>query len=421
MGFIDIICLTTNPEATTFYGLAYATTQAFDQHSTGIPHNVLVKSNTNPSLPNYLTWSVVAKIPSSKVLGYGYSSSIQYSCAINAQEIFTMIGRITDRDQAPFGVRYDPAGTMDPSFDYHGPGAWVNITADAGYTLPRNVKKQALGYVSNGGANVLIYASLSDVDNTISLATVSEADKAISTAGTWALNITSHGKVGALTIANDNLYSFGTANATSDPIFLSGFPLIPIKTATPASMAISMTGANTCNTATDPFIYNKQESLTLLCGDSSTPTQTQTQYTIEDINVAPGRLMAKTFTANIAGINYFVPIGKSNNAANSSSFILFSTKGGPMYGVGYGGASSDIVYNMGRINVAEDIGDESGNSDFSEERSWWTGARKAQFALGCVVAVMLLIGLIYRLTKYYKDRKKRKEVVELDPIQPAAI
>lgn len=136
MGVLDIICLTTDPDSTTFYGFAYAYGYVCNDPY-DCTYNVLVKSNANPTSGSTITWSLVSKIIDTNMPGnpYFYYDS-KFSCAINAQGVFTMLGWTHDRQayiDKTFGIRYDPTGTMDAKYNFQGPGAWMNITIDQSY------------------------------------------------------------------------------------------------------------------------------------------------------------------------------------------------------------------------------------------------------------------------------------------------
>lgn len=59
MGALDLICITTNPESTTFYGFAYADIYECDLYH-GCSYNVLAKSNSDPTDPKAMAWSLIA-------------------------------------------------------------------------------------------------------------------------------------------------------------------------------------------------------------------------------------------------------------------------------------------------------------------------------------------------------------------------
>ncbi|KAF9295656.1 hypothetical protein BGZ88_001726 [Linnemannia elongata] len=142
MGVIDLVCVTTDPGATTYYGLAYA--DDYGQGSKKINYAVLIKSNTRPISPGDLTWSVVSMFESSKLAGDPYSvAAADCSCVINEQGVFTMFGLSagalsTTASTLPFGIRYDPTS-----------GVWMNVTVNAGYTWSGVFSRRSLGYVNN--------------------------------------------------------------------------------------------------------------------------------------------------------------------------------------------------------------------------------------------------------------------------------
>jgi hypothetical protein len=85
----------------------------------------------------------------------------------------------------PFGIRYDPAGTMDPSFGLKGSGAWMNITVAEGFHWSGPFRRYFLGYPITSANSALILASISDTNNIISLATLNESTKTLAPTAAW--------------------------------------------------------------------------------------------------------------------------------------------------------------------------------------------------------------------------------------------
>lgn len=190
MAALDLRCLTTDPDGTTYYSFSYTGTGSQPPRSEAI----LIKSNTNPASPANLTWSVVSMIDT-VYLTYKdqFYFGEDYTCAVNAQGVFTVFGRYNGLTgpnavpKIPRGFRYDPAGSMDPSFKFEGPGAWSNITFDPVYNWTGLYDQQVLGYVNNAGTSVLVHAYLSVNSTTVNIARVDEATKMLTSAGVWPL------------------------------------------------------------------------------------------------------------------------------------------------------------------------------------------------------------------------------------------
>lgn len=192
MGKLNLLCLTTDLSATTFFGFAYA--EDYDSTLLQPLYAVLVKSNVNPSpsTTENLDWFVVSKIDGSKLSGYpGSINGIDTSCAMNALGVFTMFGQYTSTTpfastKLPFGIRYDPAGKMDPRVGYNGDGAWSNITVADGFTWSGPFNEYSLGYTNSSANAMLVHASLSDT-NTIALATLDESTMTLAPMAVWSM------------------------------------------------------------------------------------------------------------------------------------------------------------------------------------------------------------------------------------------
>lgn len=87
----------------------------------------------------------------------------------------------------PYGIRYNPSGSMDDSFNYKRPGAWQNITVVGGYDWSGGFNRHSLGYVNNGATKVLVHASISSTNNTVNLATVNDSNMNLYGTGLWVM------------------------------------------------------------------------------------------------------------------------------------------------------------------------------------------------------------------------------------------
>lgn len=191
MGKLDLLCVTTDVNATTFFGFAYAE----DYNSTLLQplYAVLVKSNANSSFTQGLRWSVVSKFDASKLSGYpGLINGVDTSCAMNALGVFTLFGQYTSTTsfgstKLPFGIRYDPAGKMNPRVGYNGDGAWSNITVADGFTWSGPFNRYALGYTNSSANAMLVHASFSHTNDTIALATLNESTMTLAPMAVWSV------------------------------------------------------------------------------------------------------------------------------------------------------------------------------------------------------------------------------------------
>ncbi|KAF9321129.1 hypothetical protein BGZ91_004596 [Linnemannia elongata] len=191
MGLLDTVCIATNPGVTGFYGLAFA--QGYGPNNVKPEYAILVRSNTNPESSTNITWTTISMFDSSKLAGYpNAAKGVDYSCAYNEQGVFTMFGRAergssSVMTKVPFGLRYDPNGSMDPSFNYQGTGAWMNLTVGEGHTWSGGFTRFSLGYAKTGATKVLVHASISDTNNVVSLATVNDSTGTLAVTALWTM------------------------------------------------------------------------------------------------------------------------------------------------------------------------------------------------------------------------------------------
>ncbi|KAF9124080.1 hypothetical protein BGX30_001114 [Mortierella sp. GBA39] len=365
MGLIDTICITTDPGVTAFYGLAFA--EGYGPNSAKPEHAILVRSNTNPVSSTNITWTTISTFDSSKLTGYpNAAKGVDYSCAYNEQGVFTMFGRTTGGSPSvttmvPFGVRYDPNGSMDPGFNYLGTGAWMNITVE-GYTWSGGFTRFSLGYVKTGVTKVLVHASISDTNNVVSLATVNDPTGTLAATAAWTMNATLHGrKLLTVAIGNDHLYTYGEGVSENYRTYLTGFPLntTTISPSTPVSTRYNTTQAAECYGSPMPIVYFLNETLTLVCPekkpDIAFAGEVSIILTISDPNTAIDQGFATLNPATLIDMDFFVPIGDWHELG-PSAFALVKSQG-TIYAFGNGNYEG-IEYNhtASQVIVAEPYG-----------------------------------------------------------------
>ncbi|KAG9320020.1 hypothetical protein KVV02_002072 [Mortierella alpina] len=196
MGGNTFNCLTTDSGATTFYGMIFADDYAISKYRTHQNRVVaVVKSNTNPSSPLSMTWSVVSKIGFESLTGQVTQAQPpeMAKCAISSKGVFSLLvhfGYNSAGSPGPEGPRvyqYDPNGkTMDASFNYRGAGSWSNVTVDPtdpAITGPYWFSPQ-LQYVYNGQMETLVLSFLGDKYN-VELFVLKEVTNTLAHAATW--------------------------------------------------------------------------------------------------------------------------------------------------------------------------------------------------------------------------------------------
>ncbi|KAF8936753.1 hypothetical protein BGZ47_009358 [Haplosporangium gracile] len=273
MGVLDIICLTTDPDSTTFYGFAYAGIYDCNHDCS---NNVLVKSQANPVSGKNITWSLVSRIDSRNMTGIAaYVDSADFSCSVNAQGVFTMFGWTRYSRNGPgrtYGLRYDPAGIMDAKYNFQGSGSWMDMAIDRAYDWTETGAQHKLGYVNNGVTTELVHSVLSIDSSKIYLAKVDEATKTLTAAGNWALNATEHGNVKGMGIGNNHLYAFGDPLRAFLSPYLTGFPLATISPTTPVGKlynARQVFGEFPVGGSQKTYLYVYQNTLTLILAQPS--------------------------------------------------------------------------------------------------------------------------------------------------------
>ncbi|OAQ23500.1 hypothetical protein K457DRAFT_142703 [Linnemannia elongata AG-77] len=366
MGLLDTVCIATNPGVTAFYGLAFA--QGYGPNNVKPEYAILVRSNTNPESSTNITWTTISMFDSSKLAGYpNAAKGVDYSCAYNEQGVFTMFGRAergssSVTTKVPFGLRYDPNGSMDPSFNYQGTGAWMNLTVGEGHTWSGGFTRFSLGYVKTGATKVLVHASISDTNNVVSLATVNDSTGTLAVTALWTMNATTHGRT-LLTVAitNDHLYTYGEGVSEHYRTYFTGFPLntTTISPSTPVSTRYNTTLAADCYGSPKPIVYFLNETLLLLCPEKKPDVayvgEVTIRLTIRDPNTAINQGIAQKGSATLIDMDFFVPIGDWRELG-PSAFALVKNQG-TIYACGIGNYKG-FRYNhtASQVIVAESYG-----------------------------------------------------------------
>ncbi|KAG0280577.1 hypothetical protein BGZ96_001517 [Linnemannia gamsii] len=391
MGVLNLICITTDPGSTAFYGFAYANTYTCKNFD-GCSYNVLVKSNSNPSNPKAMTWTLVSMINSRNMTGFP-SISGDVSCASNAQGVFTMFAWNSWSGTSvskPFGLRYDPAGTMDAQYNFKGQGAWMNITIDNAYNWKGLFDEHKLEYANTGATSDLIHTVLNKNTNTIYLAKVDDTTKTLTAAGNWTMNSTIHGVIQGIGIGNNHLYTFGSSRSYRVSSYLTGFPLTTISPTTPVGMSYNTSQIyQTLCSAT--YLYYYQNVLTLICGNIQAVYSSKSAfYKITDPDNANSTGPPTNFTNEIAIMDFFAPLG---DGTGPTSFALMKNFGSlKVFGNDNGFRYTHIINNA---KVTDPVGVNSDpNPPSTDSDSSSTAA-----IIGVILGVMFVGVLIFWLVK----------------------
>ncbi|KAG0014418.1 hypothetical protein BGZ82_001756 [Podila clonocystis] len=342
MGRLSFDCLTTDADATTFYGMIIADDYAINKYPNRFTKVVaVVKSNTSPASPLSMTWSVVSKIGYESLTGQITQLKYVPRCAINSKGVFSILvhlGFQSSGSSGPVGPRvyqYDPNGkTMDASFNYKGTGSWSNVTVDTVHpTMTGTWFTPRLQYVYNGQVETLILSFIGDGFN-VELGVLNEATNTLAHAATWKMNGTLYGEYpdDAL-ISGDRLYTITEGSSPDHPL------PFPSTTRDPGSVLIS-----------------------------------QTHY----VDVAATLRRAVNVSRDIYYKQYFVPINRQFALIKINDQMDAITLSGSSFGNFY----SDIS-----INISDSI-----DPNFKFEAVQSSGGSKIGLIAGVTAAVVVLIG-----------------------------
>ncbi|KAF9128238.1 hypothetical protein BGX30_014408 [Mortierella sp. GBA39] len=357
MGRLDVLCLTSTPDSSTFYGLDVAI--SFDnlpnsyRSSTSV---VIYKSNSNPTSPANLTWSVVSRIPSSDLNVYGQG---EHTCAVNANGVFTFIFQnytSAASRTVPSGYRYDPFGLpgSDTLIGTKGSGTWRPFKVDpnyqwvtTAYTTNPNQINQALGYVSTPAGSYLVHCMLGG--STLFIASHDETsnDLTLSKVGTWTLPTPNGASPSVFAIGNDQLYVL-LRSSTSFGL-LNSYSLSSISNTLPANKTYLSPASSNCGNSLSPRLFTNLKTLYLICDRSPFPEL----YTINDPdnNITIGAPDILNNGVAIPAGQRFATVG---GGPGQGRFLLYRTDGGK-FAVPLDGPDHATV-NIGNITVDDTSG-----------------------------------------------------------------
>ena len=195
MGVLEFDCVTTNAEATTFYGLTNA---AINPNAYGAAANnmniVLVKSNISPSSVATTNWSFLSSY-SSLNLATKNDIPLTAGCAVNSKGVVTFVAAhymfLPSRPYSEHAValRWDPLGSLDPMLS-QGSGGWSLLTLSPAFG-PVTLEKISLYYTTVAGVETLNIAFVdhptTSKDPSMVFGTYNEATKTFNPTGRWAL------------------------------------------------------------------------------------------------------------------------------------------------------------------------------------------------------------------------------------------
>ncbi|KAF9083151.1 hypothetical protein BGX23_011747 [Mortierella sp. AD031] len=277
MGKIDIKCLTADPGLTTLYGFAYGFTSRKAQE-TGIKDEmILFKSQENPSEVADIKWSAVSTFPTStEMTGMITRQNADFACAVNSAGVFTAISNSYWRNDEKFkdrmqGIRYNPAGQMEPEYKVTGDGVWSALEVASNFNQTRTLwdYNQKLFYVTEDDGKETLFHAHVDNPSVIRIGIVNETGgrSLLQHLTTYTNDTLKIGTLPTLTYSNNQLYAYSPG---SNPIMLA----IPLSSGTssptpPAIKRIKFSGTDTTGCRISQMDSLKsaiwKESFILLC------------------------------------------------------------------------------------------------------------------------------------------------------------
>ncbi|KAF9949712.1 hypothetical protein BGZ72_008561 [Mortierella alpina] len=315
MSGLTFNCLTTDPGATTFYGVIVA-----DDHATGTVESgfseavVVVKSNTNPASPLSVTWTVISKIAYRSLTDLSALPNPVALCAINSKGVLSLLLQFDAHTSKPFigpaGPRvyqYDPNGKTDGSFGYTGAGSWSNVTVDeTNLIITERWITPQLQYLYNGQVETLILSFVSN--SNVNFVALNEATNTFAHAATWRMN-----KLDSVVISGSRLYVISVVHPF---LFASSFPIsFPIPANIPQGRIIDTSGFGRMDDWSPKLQFNLVSSagtLYVLAYRGSTSKEDPEDCILSQTeNIEATTILSRPVKVghDIISRQYFVPVG----------------------------------------------------------------------------------------------------------------
>ncbi|OAQ32831.1 hypothetical protein K457DRAFT_15904 [Linnemannia elongata AG-77] len=289
MGILKFDCMTTDPAATTFYGITN-TDRYGDSTAGGLYKNmVLAKSNANPSSVMNTNWSFLSSY-SSKSLSIAGGIPTVAGCAVDSRGVVTFVAAHYPYDATkPYSaystaLRYDPAGVANPDLS-QGTGSWSTLALNPAFGQIL-IEKLSLWYTTVTGVETLNIA-LTDKpsptrNDTVHFGTFDAATMTFHPTGKWVMD----GVLLAALYRGDELY------------YLRYFD-----------------GSAKLDAGSQQQLAILQNTFYMICSKGFNEPLS-TLAIIKDVTNANSKFEdGVPFTTTAVEISYFIPIGSSNNTA----------------------------------------------------------------------------------------------------------
>ncbi|KAH7052597.1 hypothetical protein BKA57DRAFT_490850 [Linnemannia elongata] len=314
MGILKFDCMTTDPAATTFYGIT--NTDRYGDSTAGgwYKNMVLAKSNANPSSVMNTNWSFLSSY-SSKSLSIAGGIPTVAGCAVDSRGVVTFVAAHYLYDATkPYSayitaLRYDPAGVADPALS-QGTGSWSTLALNPAFGQIL-IEKLSLWYTTVTGVEMLNIA-LTDKpsptrNDTVHFGTFDAATMTFRPTGKWVMD----GVLLAALYRGDELYYFRYFGGSAK---LDVYSLKNVGTNTPALLRTYQ--SNSCSQAgSQQQLAILQNTFYMICSKGFNEPLS-TLAIIKDVTNANSKFEdGVPFATTVVEISYFIPIGSSNNTA----------------------------------------------------------------------------------------------------------
>ncbi|KAK3841653.1 MAG: hypothetical protein J3R72DRAFT_444660 [Linnemannia gamsii] len=184
-GTLNLDCIASDPASSVFYGIANA--RSAENYTN--EYTILVKSNTNPSNPGNLNWSIVSKVEISKTR-YRYPLINTVVCAVSSGGEFSAFYynpnsmTVTGPVLEPVGVRFDPKKEAEAAAG----SGWSDIIGSStklAWTLRIMFPKVFYVRDTSSGAESVVLLLTDDFASVIRYGVVDEATNTLQLAGVW--------------------------------------------------------------------------------------------------------------------------------------------------------------------------------------------------------------------------------------------
>ncbi|KAG0269976.1 hypothetical protein DFQ27_001237 [Actinomortierella ambigua] len=303
MGQLEVECFATDELSMVLYAFAYGFDQSRGNSYEDRQIGILLKSNSAPSGPTGVTWSVVSTVRQDSLRFLRMAPA----CVVDPSGVFVAFSSRTNlnsqdpSNDRPGGIMYDP--TLTPTRNSTGPGGWANINVPNTYPWKDDGSPSTVFYINDASGSYSIYHAFWTplTATSISFGALDKAAGLMDVAPLrWALPTT--GEIQRISFSATNIFVWNTPlDRSGDRVYSATLPQGPLSatipdmhwgnhTATGYCRKLGVLGSQAYEFCTDSLSRATTYTLHVWDGKDTSPAITASSYIEESYAVIAGTI-----------------------------------------------------------------------------------------------------------------------------------